>query len=92
MMFDPSRMWTCHWARRRVHSYLDADPSLPLTAREIRRLEAHLATCARCARTAEDYRRLRQALGDWSRLRAPDPAMVERMLATVRDLVAEDAR
>lgn len=92
MMVNPSRMWTCHWARRRVHRYLDADRSLPLTAREIRRLEAHLAICARCATTASDYRKLSRALADWSQLRAPDPAMVERMRATVRDLVAEDAR
>ncbi len=91
MMVHPSKMWTCHWARRRVHRYLDADGSLPLTDREIRRLEAHLAICARCARTADDYRRLRRALAAWSLRRAPDPAMVERMHATVRDLVANDA-
>ncbi len=91
MMVNPSTMWTCHWARRRVHRYLDADPSLPATAREIRRLEAHLATCARCATTAEDFRWLRAALGNWSQRRAPDPAMVQRMHATVRGLVANDA-
>lgn len=89
MMF--SSMWTCHWARRSVHRYLDADPSLPLTAHEVRRLEAHLATCARCATTAEDYRRLRRALTEWSQRRAPDPAMAERMHATVRDLLFDDA-
>jgi len=91
MMVNPSTMWTCHWARRRVHRYLDADPSLPATAREIRRLEAHLATCARCATMAEDFRWLRAALGNWSQRRAPDPAMVQRMHATVRGLVANDA-
>lgn len=91
MMVNPSRMWTCHWARRHVHRYLDADPSLPLTAREIRRLEAHLATCARCATTAEDYRRLRRALADWSHGRAPDPAIMEQIHAWVRDLVTDDA-
>lgn len=90
-MVNPSRMWTCRWARRRVHRYLDADPSLPLTAREVRRLEAHLAICARCATTAADHRALRRALADWSQRYAPDPAMVERMHATVRDLVVEDA-
>ncbi len=92
MMVNPSTMWTCHWARRHVHRYLDADPSLPLTTREIRGLQAHLATCARCATTAEDFRRLREALADWSQRRAPDPALVQRMHATVRDLVADDAR
>ncbi len=90
MMVRASMMWTCHWARHRVHRYLDADPSLPLTPREVRRLEAHLAICARCATTAEDYRRLRRALADWSQRRAPDPAIVERMHTTVRDLVTED--
>jgi anti-sigma factor RsiW len=92
MMVNTSTMWTCHWARRHVHRYLDADPSLPLTTREIGRLQAHLATCARCATTAEDFRRLREGPGRLVAARAPDPALVQRMHASVRDLVADDAR
>lgn len=86
-----TRLWTCHWARRRLHRYLDADPSAPLTADEIRRLGAHLATCERCAELAEDYRGLRRALAAWSQRCAPDPALVARMHTTVQHLVAEDA-
>lgn len=91
MIFNPSRMWTCRWARRSVHRYLDADPSAPLSAQEIARLKEHLAICDRCAAMAEDYRWLCRALGAWSRRRAPDPALVERVHAMVHDLIAEDA-
>lgn len=85
-----TRLWTCHWARRRLQRYLDADPSAPLSAAEIRRLETHLATCERCAELTEDYRGLRRALAAWSQRRTPDPALVARMHATVQQLVAGD--
>lgn len=86
-----TRLWTCHWARRRLQRYLDADPSAPLTAGEIRRLEAHLATCERCTELTEDYRGLRRALAAWSQRRAPDPALLARMHTMVQHLVAGDA-
>lgn len=86
-----TRLWICYWARRRLQRYLDADPAAPLSAAEIARLNTHLATCARCAGLAEDYRGLRRALAGWSQRRAPDPDLVERVHATVRQLVAEDA-
>ncbi|MGI8415656.1 MAG: anti-sigma factor family protein [Nakamurella sp.] len=85
-----STMWTCQWAGRRIQRYLDADPAAPLTAAEVHRLETHLATCEKCATTTEDYRGLRRVLATWSRRRAPDPVLVERVRDTARQLIAED--
>lgn len=59
-------MWTCHWARRRLQRYLDADQSGPLTAAEVHRLEDHLATCEKCAQVEAEYRGLSRALALWS--------------------------
>ncbi len=86
-----STMWTCHWAGRRIQRYLDADPGAPLTAQETHRLQTHLATCAKCASAAEDFRGLRRALATWSQRRTPDPQLVARVRDTARQLIAEDA-
>lgn len=84
-------MWTCHWARRRIQRYLDADPAAPLTAADLLRLEAHLAVCERCASSVEEARGLRRALAAWSVRRAPDPELVDRVRDTTRALIAQDA-
>ncbi|MGI9093158.1 MAG: zf-HC2 domain-containing protein [Mycobacteriales bacterium] len=86
-----STMWTCHWAGRRIQRYLDADPAAPLTAQEAHRLHRHLATCAKCASAAEDFRGLRRALATWSQHRTPDPQLAARVRDTARQLIAEDA-
>ena len=86
-----STMWTCHWAGRRIQRYLDADPGASLTAQETHRLQTHLATCAKCASAAEDFRGLRRALATWSQRRTPDPQRVARGRDTARQLIAEDA-
>ncbi len=86
-----STMWTCRWAACRIQRYLDGDPAAPLTPAEVHRLETHLATCAKCASTAEDFRRLRRALATWSQHRAPEPAMVARVRDTARQLIADEA-
>lgn len=49
-----STMWICHWAGRRIQRDLDADPAARLTAAELHRLETHLASCEKCATTAEE--------------------------------------
>jgi anti-sigma factor RsiW len=85
-----STMWTCHWAGRRIQRYLDADPAAPLTTREVRRLENHLATCARCSAAANDYRGIRRALASWSQRRTPDPVVVARVRDTAQELIAGD--
>jgi len=61
-----STLVTCHWTGRRIQRYLDADPSAPLDAAEIARLEAHLDECERCASATREFRVLRGALGRWA--------------------------
>jgi hypothetical protein len=77
---------TCHWAGRRIERYLDADPSAPLTAEEVARLEAHLATCERCARLAAQHRVLHRALSLWPGPAYVDPAAVIRVRSFLDDL------
>lgn len=83
-------MLACRWSARRIQRYLDADPSAPLGPAEVRRLEAHLATCQRCAGDAADQRALRRALARWSRARMPDQHAVERLRQVAEDLIAQD--
>lgn len=91
MIASLTTMWTCHWARRRIQRYLDADPSARLTASEIRRLETHLATCARCSALTEEYRGLGRVLAIWSADHGPDPAAVARLRASAEQLLTESA-
>jgi anti-sigma factor RsiW len=91
-MMGLATMWTCHWSARRIQRYLDADPSAPLSAEEIRRLEAHLATCERCSAAAAEYRGLRRALASWASRHGPDPVLVDRMQQAAEQLIAQDAR
>ncbi len=72
-------MITCRWTVRRLQRYLDADPSAPLSAGDVRRLEAHLAECARCSQVLAEHRLLRRSLGRWGSRTAPDPLAVERI-------------
>lgn len=83
-------MLTCRWSARRIQRYLDADPGAPLDRREVERLRAHLATCAKCATAANDYRGIRRVLADWSARPVPDPDALERLRLTVRSLTARD--
>jgi anti-sigma factor RsiW len=78
-------MLGCHWSRRRLQRYLDSDPSAPLLASDVTRLEHHLAQCVRCQRVAREHRALRGLLSRWSDPTFPDPAAVARL----RDLVDE---
>ncbi len=73
------RMVSCHFTAKRLQRYLDADPAAPLDPTEVRRLEAHLAECARCATAVEDFRALRWAMLRLSRLVGPDPEAVDRL-------------
>lgn len=91
MMSTITTMLACRWSGRRIQRYLDADPSAPLAAEEVRRLEAHLATCARCSAAVADYRGVLRALVRWSQRRLPDPAMVVRVRLAAERLMAEDA-
>ena len=82
------QMLTCHWSARRIQRYLDADPAAPLTPGEVSRLEAHLATCEKCTRVANEHRALHRALSLWSGGTAVNPRSVERVrdfLSTIDD-------
>jgi anti-sigma factor RsiW len=84
-------MLTCRWSAHRIQRYLDADLSAPLPPAEVRRLQAHLATCRRCSTAVEEYRGVTRALARWSQHRLPDPAMVARVRLGAERLMAEDA-
>lgn len=75
---------TCHWTGRRMQRYLDADPSAPLDAADIARLEAHLHDCARCAAAAREFRMLSGALARWAT--PTDDVAVERLRGFVDSL------
>lgn len=73
-------MIECRWSARRIQRYLDADPSAPLAAEDVQRLEAHLAVCDRCGAELSGGRGVKVALGRLGdRRRAPDPARVARL-------------
>lgn len=84
-------MLTCHWSARRILRYLDADPAARLDPSELQRLEAHLATCEKCAVAAQEYRGVRRLVLGWSRRRQPDPAITAVMRIAAERPMAEDA-
>ncbi len=92
MMSSITTMLTCRWAGRRIQRYLDADLAAPLEPGEVRRLQAHLATCRKCSAAAEEYRGLARILRRWAQHRGPDPAMVARVRLGAERVMAEDAR
>ncbi len=92
MITGLGELLACHFTARRLQRYLDADPAAPLTATEVRRLEAHLADCDRCSSAAADFRSMRWAMLRLSRLVGPDPAAVQRLHSTVDQLLEEDSR
>lgn len=72
-------MATCRWSGRRIQRYIDADPAAPLSPEELRRLEAHLAVCERCAAAATESRGIKVALARLADRRTPDPTRVARL-------------
>ena len=78
----------CHWVRAHLILYLDRDPSAPLTAAELMRLESHIAICDKCASISEDYRETSKAL---SQLRSGvDEESIARLSASLQKLTLED--
>lgn len=90
MITSLRRMATCHWSARRIQRYLDADPSAPLDPSEVRRLEEHLAVCAKCREVTDEHRALHRALSRWSQQRLPDQAAVARMKSVLERIVQEE--
>jgi hypothetical protein len=91
-MMSLRRMLACHWSARRIGRYLDNDCSAPLTLEEVRRLEAHLANCVRCAGVTADQRALSGALARWSQQRLPDQAAMARMHDTLDRITGESSQ
>lgn len=82
------QMFTCRWAARRLHQYLDDDPSMPLRETEIRRLEEHLSECEKCSGLEGEFRGLSRLLGRFRATSEPDRATVARLhaqLAAITD-------
>lgn len=92
MMRSLCTMLTCRWAARRVQRYLDNDPAAPLDTAEVRRLQAHLAQCARCSDRVSEYQALGQALRRWSDRDAPDPTVVARLHQQAEQMIAHGPR
>jgi anti-sigma factor RsiW len=92
MITSLRRMVTCHWSARRIGRYLDNDPSARLTEDEVRRLEEHLATCARCAKVTVEHRALNRALALWSQQRLPDEAAMRRMQEALDQITKEGSQ
>ncbi len=92
MIGSARRMLSCFFTARRLQRYLDADPSAPLTATQIHRLETHLAECERCAGAIADFRLLHGALHGLALHAGPQPDAVDRMRQLVDHLVHGQAR
>jgi anti-sigma factor RsiW len=92
MITSLRRMVTCHWSARRIGRYLDNDPSALLTEDEVRRLEEHLANCARCAQVTVEHRALNRALSLWSQQRLPDEAAMHRMQEALDRITKEGSQ
>lgn len=84
-------MVACWWSARRIQRYIDADPAAPLTAQDVRRLEAHLAVCERCTAAVKESRGIKAALGRLADRRAPSPARVARLRLQARQFSHGDA-
>lgn len=83
-------MLECHWSARHVQRYLDADPSAPLTPQEVRRLEEHLAVCARCTGVVAEHRALHRALSmTLGPADLPDEEAVGRLRRFVSEITQE---
>ncbi len=89
MISTVRRMLTCYWSSRRIQRYLDADPDARLRPRELKRLEAHLATCEKCTNLAQEHRRVHRALSRWSDQCVPNAEAVARMHAVVDSIVEQ---
>lgn len=72
-------MLTCHWSARRIQRYLDSDPAALLHPRQVHRVQAHLAECAKCSAAAAEYRQIDTALSRWALRRIPDPESIAQL-------------
>lgn len=78
----------CRWVRAHLTQYLDRDPSAPLSAEELARLETHIAICEKCASISEDYRETSKALSQYRQ--QLDQASIERLSNSLKKLTSEE--
>lgn len=82
----------CKWATRRLQQYIDMDPAVELSKKEITRIRAHLAECARCSTMVADYKKISKTLRWLGESSAPDEATLSRLklkLAQIAPLTKE---
>lgn len=75
----------CLQVRRRVHTYLDMDPSAPLSDDEINRIEEHLTACPDCTEVVRDLRHLQQSLRELGYLDEDSVLRVQRSWERFRE-------
>lgn len=75
----------CLQVRRRVHAYLDMDPSAPLSDEEINRIEEHLTACPDCTEVVRDLRHLQQSLRELGYLDEDSALRVQRSWERFRE-------
>ena len=78
----------CRWVKSHLTQYLDHDPSAPLSAAELSRLESHIAICDKCAAISEDYRETSEALSQFRN--HVDQESIDRLSETLKKLTSED--
>lgn len=78
----------CRWVKSHLTQYLDRDPSAPLSADELTRLQTHIAICDKCAALSEDYRETSKALSQYRQ--HVDQESIERLSNSLKKLTSED--
>lgn len=81
-------MRECRWVRSHLSEYLDRDPSAPLSAEEMTRLQGHIAICERCASLSDDYRETSIALRQYRQ--SSDAESIKRLSESLAKLTSTD--
>jgi anti-sigma factor RsiW len=76
---------TCDEAQILLHALIDGE----LDAGHAREVEAHLATCARCAAAARDYREMKKAVAQGGLRYAAPPELRRRIEASLPQMQAQ---
>lgn len=89
-MTSISQMLECRRTARNLQRFLDGDPAAPLSEEDRRRVELHLAECAKCRSLSDEFQALHASLRALGEAAGPSDAAVDRVRAAVdRALHAE---
>ena len=89
MKFSELRsMPQCRWSARRLHRYLDRDPSALLTPKEESRLTHHLEVCDKCTNLTDQIREISKALREGRR--EPDVETLQRITGALIKAIEND--